>query len=58
MVLDVIQDRLDAVELLGRVAEDVDRVALHGITLEVLADEVEVLMPLGLGSGVEPDDRV
>ena len=52
----VLEDGLDAVELLGRVAEDVDGVALEGIALEVLADEVEVLVPLGLRGGVELDD--
>ena len=52
----VLEDGLDAVELLGRVAEDVDGVALEGIALEVLADEVEVLVPLGLWGGVELDD--
>ena len=52
----VLEDGFDAVELLGRVAEDVDGVALEGIALEVLADEVEVLVPLGLRGGVELDD--
>ena len=55
-LLTVFEDCLDTVELLWAVAEDVESIAFEHIVAQVFGDEVEVLVPLWLGCGIESDD--
>ena len=52
VMLDVVQDGLDAVQLLGTLRIEDDLVAFRLVIVEILNEEVEVLIEDGLGSGM------